>query len=185
VASASKGIEGEVRSHRFRPDLYRRLAAMRIECPPLRERPEDVPLLASRVLEDICGAEGLPVRTFTQAALALLAALSWPGNLAELHDVIARAVRGHDSARAVIQIEDLLPAIRLNAAPAPFVPTGNLREARSRFEREYIAAVLQHHRWRMAEAAETLGMQRPNLYRKARQLGIPLTRGAGLAESRK
>ena len=56
------------------------------------------------------------------------------------------------------------------------VPAGNLREARLRFERDYIAAVLQHHAWRMADAAQTLGIQRPNLYRKARQLGIPLAR---------
>jgi DNA-binding NtrC family response regulator len=176
VASAPRGIEGEVRTHRFRLDLYRRLAAMRIDVPPLRERAEDVPVLASRVLEDICRAEGLPVRTFTQAALALLGALSWPGNLTELHDVILRAVRSHDPGGEVIQIEDLLPAVRLNPPAAPFVPAGNLREARLRFEREYIGAVLQHHRWRMSEAAETLGMLRPNLYRKARQLGIPLTR---------
>jgi len=70
----------------------------------------------------------------------------------------------------------VLPALRLLRAPAPFVPSGNLREARLRFEREYIAAVLQHHGWRMADAAQTLGIQRPNLYRKARQLGIPLAR---------
>jgi two-component system nitrogen regulation response regulator NtrX len=58
------------------------------------------------------------------------------------------------------------------------VPAGNLREARLRFERDYIAAVLQHHGWRMADAAKALGIQRPNLYRKARQLGIMLTRSA-------
>ena len=67
-------------------------------------------------------------------------------------------------------------AIQLNRAPAPFVPTGNLKEARLRFERHYIAAVLQYHGWRVAEAATTLGIQRPNLYRKARQLGLTLTR---------
>ena len=108
------------------------------------------------------------------AALALIGALSWPGNLAELRDAIERAVADtHDDA---IQIEHLLPALKLHRAPAPFVPIGNLREARLRFERDYISAVLQHHDWRMAAAAETLGIQRPNLYRKARQLGIPLTR---------
>ena len=72
--------------------------------------------------------------------------------------------------------EHVLPALRLDRSPAPFVPAGNLREARLRFERDYIAAVLQHHGGRMAEAAQTLGIQRPNLYRKARQLGMTLTR---------
>ena len=76
----------------------------------------------------------------------------------------------------VIQIEHLLPALQLDRAPTAFVPAGNLKEARLRFERDYIAAVLQHHGWKMADAAQTLGIQRPNLYRKARQLGIALTR---------
>jgi two-component system response regulator HupR/HoxA len=184
VASAAPGIESEVRSGRFRNDLYRRLAASRIDLPPLRDRPEDVNLLAARLLEDWCAACGCGPRTFTQSALALLSALAWPGNLAELQLVVERAAT--DTPHDAIRIEDVLPALRLDSldtrdgsgAPAPFVPSGNLRDARLGFEREYIAAVLQHHGWRMAEAAQTLGIQRPNLYRKARQLGIPLARSA-------
>jgi len=174
LASASPGIDADVHALRFRPDLYRRLAVMRIDLPPLRERGEDVPTLATRLLDDICAAEGRPARTFTQTALALLGALTWPGNFAELRDAIERVVA--ETRAEVIQVEHLLPALQLLRAPARFVPSGNLREARLRFERDYIAAVLQHHGWRMAEAAHTLGIQRPNLYRKARQLGIPLAR---------
>ena len=69
-----------------------------------------------------------------------------------------------DAPRDVIQIEDVLPALNLDKidrAPARFVPVGNLRDARLRFERDYISAVLQHHGWRMAEAAHALGIQRP------------------------
>ena len=83
-----------------------------------------------------------------------------------------------NSSDDLIEIEHLLPVLRLDRAPAPFRPVGDLREARLRFERDYIAAVLEHHGWQMAAAAQTLGIQRPNLYRKARQLGIPLTRGS-------
>lgn len=173
VASASPAIDGDVHAHRFRADLYRRLSAMRIDLPPLRDRGEDVPALAQRLLDDICG-EGPPARTFTQTALALLGALNWPGNFAELRGAIERVAA--ETRAEVIQVEHLLPALQLLRAPAPFAPSGNLREARLRFERDYIAAVLQHHGWRMAEAAQTLGIQRPNLYRKARQLGIPLSR---------
>jgi DNA-binding NtrC family response regulator len=174
IASASPGIESDVQTNRFRSDLYRRVAKSRIDLPPLRDRAEDVPALAARVLDDWCAARGQAPRTMTQAALALLAALTWSGNLAELRAVVERAAQetGHD----VIQIEDVLPALNLERAPARFIPSGQLREARLRFERDYISAVLQHHGWRMAEAAATLGIQRPNLYRKARQLGIPLTR---------
>jgi DNA-binding NtrC family response regulator len=174
VASASPGIDSDVHAHRFRADLYRRLSTVRIDVPPLRERAEDVPALVVRLVDDVCAARGLATRTFTHAALALLSALTWPGNLAELHAVIDRVVA--DTHEDVIHVEHVLPALQLHRAPAPFVPVGNLREARLRFERDYIAAVLQHHDWRMADAAHTLGIQRPNLYRKARQLGIPLAR---------
>ncbi len=174
IGSAAPGIEAEVHGHRFRSDLYRRLSMVRIDLPPLRDRPDDVPALAVRLLNDICAAQGQPARTFTQTALALLGALTWPGNLTELRGAIERVVSDtHDD---VIQIEHLLPALQLDRARAPFVPSGNLRDARLRFERDYIASVLQHHGWRMAAAAQTLGIQRPNLYRKARQLGIPLAR---------
>jgi DNA-binding NtrC family response regulator len=176
MASAPISIDADVHAHRFRADLYRRLSAVRIDVPPLRERPEDVPAMATRLLEDICLARGEKPRSFTQAAIALLGALSWPGNLEELHTTIER-VAG-DAEEAAIQVEDLLPALQLHRARPTFTPIGNLRDARLRFEREYVAAVLQHHGWRMADAAETLGMQRPNLYRKARQLGIPVTRAS-------
>jgi len=176
VASATPGIESDVQTNRFRSDLYRRVAKSRIDLPPLRDRAEDVPALAARVLDDWCAARGHATRTMTQAALALLAALTWSGNLAELRSVVERAAQ--ETRHDVIQIEDVLPALNLERAPARFIPSGQLREARLRFERDYISAVLQHHGWRMAEAAATLGIQRPNLYRKARQLGIPLTRAS-------
>jgi DNA-binding NtrC family response regulator len=176
IASATPGIDGDALARRFRMDLYRRLSTCRIDLPPLRDRSEDVPALAIRLLEDVCDAQRVAPRGFTQAALALLSALSWPGNLSQLRRVIERVVT--DVAGETIQVEHLLPALQLDRAPRPFVPAGNLREARLRFERDYIAAVLQHHGWRMADAAKTLGIQRPNLYRKARQLGIMLIRTA-------
>lgn len=174
IASASPGIDADVNGNRFRSDLYRRLASSRIDLPALRDRPQDVPAIAARLLDDECAARGGARRTFTDPALALLGALTWPGNIAELRGVVQRVAA--ETQHNVLQIEDLLSTLHLDRAPASFVPTASLREARQRFEREYIAAVLQHHGWRMADAAQTLGIQRPNLYRKARQLGIPLAR---------
>jgi DNA-binding NtrC family response regulator len=174
IASASPGVDADVHANRLRPDLFRRLAAVRIDLPPLRDRQEDIPAIAERVLEELLAARSLPARAFTKAALALLAAVMWPGNLAELQSAIARVVG--ESGDRDVQVEHVLPALRLERVPARFAPTGSLREARLRFERDYISAVLQHHAWRIADAAHTLGIQRPNLYRKARQLGIPVTR---------
>lgn len=174
VATASPAIDADVHEHRFRPDLYRRLAASRIDLPPLGQRQDDVPAMAERVLEEVCAAQGAPARSFTQAALALVGAVSWRGNLLELRDVVERAALA--SQDNPLQIEHVLPAMQLDRPRVAFAPSGNLRDARLRFERDYIAAVLQHHGWRMSDAARTLGIQRPNLYRKARQLGIPLVK---------
>jgi DNA-binding NtrC family response regulator len=174
IASASPAVDADVHAHRLRSDLFRRLAAVRIDLPPLRDRQEDVPVIAARVLVEVLTNRGLKPRAFTQAALALIAAVTWPGNLGELQAAITRVAS--DPGDHDIQVEHVLPALHLQRAPARFVPTGNLREARLRFERDYISAVLQHHAWRMGDAAQTLGIQRPNLYRKARQLGIPVTR---------
>jgi DNA-binding NtrC family response regulator len=174
VGSAIPGIDTDVQEHRFRSDLYRRLTASQIDLPPLRTRSEDVPAIAARLLDDCRATRDEAPQLFSPASLALLAALTWPGNLAELRDVVVRVVAR--TAGDTIHVQDLVPALQLERPALPFVPGGSLREARLRFERDYIAAVLQHHGWRMAAAAETLGIQRPNLYRKARQLGIPLTR---------
>jgi len=100
--------------------------------------------------------------------------VSWLGEITICGDVASYSPA--DVQTDVIQIEHLLPALQLDRAPTAFVPAGNLKEARLRFERDYIAAVIQHHGWKIADAAQTLGIQRPNLYRKARQLGIALTR---------
>ena len=176
LAGAQPSIDVDVRERRFRSDLYRRLAVTRIDLPSLRDRASDVPAFVERVLQDVCETGRSAPRSFTQAAIALLSALTWPGNLAELREAIERVLA--QTREDVIQVEQVLPALQLERSLAPFSPVGNLREARMRFERDYIAAVLQHHEWRMADAAQTLGIQRPNLYRKARQLGIPVARTA-------
>jgi DNA-binding NtrC family response regulator len=174
VASASPSIERDVREHRFRPDLFRRIAASRIDLPPLRDRAADIPVLVARLVDEHRRAQDGPARRFTDAALAVMSALSWAGNLAELRNVVDRVLCG--TTATVIQIEDVLPSLQLDRSMTAFVPVGSLKEARLRFERDYIAAVLQYHGWKVAEAAQTLGIQRPNLYRKARQLGIPVNR---------
>ena len=174
VASAPPSIERDVREHRFRPDLYRRMAASRIDLPALRDRLEDIPAIVSRLAYEYREQHGGPIRSFTNAALAVMSALPWAGNLAELRTVIHGALT--QSADAVVQIEQVLPSLQLDRSTTAFLPSGSLRDARLRFERDYIAAVLQYHGWKVAEAAQTLGIQRPNLYRKARQLGIPVNR---------
>lgn len=170
MAGAAPDLETDVEEGRFRGDLYRRLRAFEIQVPPLRQRAEDVPVIATHAATEICVSAGQPIPEFTQVALTLLAALPWRGNISELRTLLERVILARSD--EVIRLEDLLTEMRLDGALTPLVPNGSLREARRRFEREYVAAVLQHHRWRMADAARALGIQRTNLYRKARQLGL-------------
>ena len=112
-----------------------------------------------------------PVPTFTQPALTVLSAFQWPGNITELRHALGRILR--DLTDPVVRQEDVLPTLPVEGIAAGLLTPGvSLREARRRFERQYIAAVLERHQWRMSDAARTLGIERANLYRKARQLGI-------------
>jgi DNA-binding NtrC family response regulator len=110
-------------------------------------------------------------RHFTPAARTVLSALPWRRNTVELSALVQRLARLRGPA---IRQEDVLAEVQLDRTPARALRS--LRDARRQFERDYIATVLRDHDWQMREAARTLGMERANLYRKARQLGIPLRR---------
>ena len=122
----------------------------------------------------LCADARTPVKSLTQPAVTLLSAMPWLGNLSELRHATTRLVG--EVTGGVIQLEDVLAHIRFDGALTERTPGGTLRSARQQFERDYIARVLQHHRWRVGDAARALGMQRTNLYRKARQLGISVAR---------
>ena len=170
IAAAFPGLETEVAEHRFRPELFERLQRVRLDLPPLRDRTTDMPQIITMVLQDVCDSRGTP-RTLAPAALTALASLPWPGNLDELRLVLDRLV---DRVRAsTIRQEDVIADLRPSPSQARRAGSlGTLRDARLAFEREDIAAVLKEHGWRMSDAARTLGIQRANLYRKTRQLGI-------------
>ena len=154
----------------FRRDLFDRLAVVQIELPALRRRPQDVPLLATHLLQEACAWHDAPPKVFSPAAQNLLAALPWRGNGRELQHLTERlAVL---VTRGVILQEDVLEHVLLEGTAPRGVPRGALREARERFEREFIAGVVQRHRGRMGAAAKELGIERTNLYRKMKQLGI-------------
>jgi DNA-binding NtrC family response regulator len=170
VASTGPGLEAEVRERRFRPELYRRLQRLRIDVPPLRDRAGDLPLLIDAVLDEICRSRH-PGCRLAPAARTALAALRWVGNLDELREVLTRLV--DRSADGVIRQEDVLADLQAPQQRARMQPAiASLRDARQTFEREYISTVLEEYGWRMTEAARVLGIERANLYRKTRQLGI-------------
>ena len=154
---------------RLAPELRRRLP-MRVSMPPLRERRDDFPALIRHALAERCQAMRLPSKVASRQAIALLAALPWRENFTELQDLLGTLVLKIPG--RLIRLQDVLTAVRLDGVSVGLGGTGTLREARDRFEREYVGAVLQQHHGRIGEAAKSLGIQRTNLYRKIRQLSV-------------
>ena len=176
VAGVAPRVDDWVARGDLRPDLIEALGVVRIELPPLRQRTEDIALLATHFLKEACRRNGIPAKAFSRSALTLLAALPWPGNAAELRVLTERlAVL---VTRGVVLLEDVLANVRLEGTEALGGRSGTLREARERFERDYVAGVLQQHRGRMGDAARELGIERTNLYRKIKQLNIRWTTGS-------
>jgi DNA-binding NtrC family response regulator len=175
VACADASIQSALEEGRLRPDLYERLSLIRIDLPALRQRREDIPVLATHFLKELCQANGMPLKTLTRPALTLLSALPWRGNAPELRSLLERLILLVP--QGLIRLEDVLAHTQLEGAPGPVRPDATLRQARARFESEYIAAVLQHHHGRIADAAQVLGVQRTNLYRKMRRLNLMRPRG--------
>lgn len=173
IASAEPSLFEEAERGRFRRGLVEAIAVVRIDLPPLRQRSADIPLLATYFLKEACRRADVPAKTFSRSALTLLAALPWLGNAAELRSLTERLAILIP--RGVVLLEDVLANVRFEHAEALGRPRESLRIARERFERDYVAAVLQHHRGRMGAAARDLGIERTNLYRKIKQLNIRWT----------
>jgi len=175
IAGVDLTFDEAVREGRVRDDLLRRLSVLRIDMPPLRSRRDDIPALANYFMREICASMRIPPKTLSRSALSLIAALPWRGNAAELRTLLESVVHGIQGGRG-IGLEDVLTHVRLDGGPAVFANGGTLKQARARFEREYIAAVLEQHRGRISEAAKALGIQRTNLYRKMRSLRVVRSR---------
>ena len=173
IAAAHPGIFDRVEKGVFRRSVLEAVGVVCIDVPPLRQRAEDVPLLSMHFLKEFCRRYGVAPKTLSGAALSLLSALPWRGNVAELRALMERL--SVLAPRGVVLLEDVLANVRFDAAEIPASPHGSLKSARSRFERDYVTAVLQRHGGRMGAAARELGIERTNLYRKIKQLKIQWT----------
>jgi two-component system nitrogen regulation response regulator NtrX len=171
MAGVDPGFDSAVQDGRIREDLFRRLSVLRIDMPMLRNRREDIPALANYFLREICAAQRVPPKTLSRSALSLLSALPWRGNATELRRLLESIVTGIQGGRG-IALEDILAHVKLDGGGGLLCSGGTLKQARSRFEKEYIASVLEQHRGRISDAARALGIQRTNLYRKMRSLKV-------------
>ena len=170
ITAADQSFEAASNEGRILPDLYKRLCGFRVDLPPLRNRKEDIPILAEHFARAHCARANIPPKTLSDAAQSVLAALPWKGNAPELRALVEGLVSRVQG--EVIGLDDVLAHVHLDGRATWFAVGGSLKQARARFEAEYIAAVVAQHHGRIPEAAKTLGIQRSNLYRKMRTLKI-------------
>ena len=183
LCATNKNLETAVAEKRFREDLYFRIAAVPLTIPPLRERGDDVLLLAAHFLERFCRELSKPGLRLSQEARERVLAYEWPGNIRELQNAIERAVILAEGAE--IEAKDLrLPAPRpaadgvaSRAAGEDFSWEGTLddvvRRVTEQVERFKIETVLRGCKWNKTRAAEQLGISYKTLLNKIRDLGIP------------
>jgi len=185
VAATNQDLEALVAQKQFRADLFYRLGVATIHLPPLRERKEDLPLLAAHFLERINPRVGVNLRGVSREGMRLLFAYDWPGNVRQLANVLERAaivssgdvLTGDDIARALHGREPARPGNAAETAPDDRPPddTGNLRETLQDMERTMIVAALKKAGGIQKDAARLLGVSPKNLWNKIQKHRIAVT----------
>jgi two-component system nitrogen regulation response regulator NtrX len=190
VAATNKDLKLEIQNGNFREDLFYRLNVIPFVVPPLRDRTEDVPLLARHFLKEFCISHGRAMRDLSPEALRVLMAYPWPGNVRELKNLIERVIiltsEAEDgqiisAAHLLKNLQDDTFTVRMEEEVMADLPgesdysslTGkNLRDARQGFEKEFILKTLKEHDWNISRTAQVLGIERSHLHRKIKSYGL-------------
>jgi DNA-binding NtrC family response regulator len=196
IAATNRDLQAAVAAGTFREDLYFRLAVVPLRAPALRERAEDVPLLCAAFVEQACRENGMKPKAISEEAVTVLAQYPWPGNVRELRNVIERLVILSDESIGLGDLPEEIVAeaarARREAAATAAGPTSlprlelppetralPLREFRDHMEREYIRIKLDENGWNISRTANLLGIERTNLHKKMRALGLGREGAAG------
>jgi two-component system, NtrC family, nitrogen regulation response regulator NtrX len=179
LATTNKDLQVEISAGRFREDLYYRLAVVPLKVPSLKERREDVPLLAQQFLARSAETSGMAARELSADALTALQAYDWPGNVRQLRNLMDwLLIMAPGSATDPIRPDMLPPEIGagapalLNIDPTADIMALPLREARDLFETQYLHAQLLRFGGNISRTAQFVGMERSALHRKLKQLGV-------------
>jgi len=177
VAATNRNLAEEVRSGRFRADLFYRLAGAQIDLPPLRERRGDIPGIAEAILSQAERKLNKRARGFTEPALSRLVAHDWPGNVRELQNEVQRmlvlAVEGEALGPEMLSFAaQPAPAVEQSGAPAPSTVTGTLRDRIDALEADIIRETLVRHRFNKSRTADELGLSRVGLRAKMERFGL-------------
>jgi DNA-binding NtrC family response regulator len=171
MAATNRAMREELERQRFREDLFFRIAVIEITVPPLRERREDIPLLAAHFLESCAAHYGKQVDGITAAAMDLITRYDWPGNVRELKNAVERAVAY--AGGTFVAPEDLPAAVRAGAERQPRPSFHEWKEKTlERLEREFLESTLETHGGNVTQAAQALGIHRSTLQRLMRRLHL-------------
>jgi two-component system, NtrC family, nitrogen regulation response regulator NtrX len=182
VSSTTRDLRAEISAGRFRQELYDRLNVVPIPVPPLGDRREDIPELTKAFIDMFHRTQGLPARTLTSEAEAMLQTMPWPGNIRQLRNVIERVLILGDGTGPIEARE--LPGAEQGGEGEKLVLGGAmatlpLREARELFEREYLLTQINRFGGNISRTASFVGMERSALHRKLKSLGVVTTAKAG------
>ena len=173
IAASNKSLEKEIQEGHFREDLYYRLNVIPFHVPPLRERREDLPILAKSFVEEFCAESGARRKQIAPRAMSRLQSYAWPGNVRELRNLMERLVLMTPGPK--IRAEDL-PQDLGDREQREDLEGITLGEARKDFEREFLIARLRENDWNISRTAEGIGIARESLSRKVRSLEIKVPR---------
>ncbi|MBN1769640.1 MAG: sigma-54-dependent Fis family transcriptional regulator [Deltaproteobacteria bacterium] len=173
LAATNRALDEEVKAGRFREDLYFRLAVVPLHSPPLREHPEDIPLLVDTLVGRFCDENGFRRKTVEPAVLEAMMRYHWPGNVRELKNVVERMVILSESTIRPSDLPDEVRGATPVAVPASgFRPGVPLRLFREQAEKAFLLDALGYYEWNISRAAQALGIERTNLHKKIRGYGI-------------
>lgn len=178
VSSSSRDLRGDIEQGRFREDLFHRLNVVPLRAPSLAERREDIPELAGYFVGRLAGMSGVNARPIGEDALAALQAADWPGNVRQLRNVIERIlILASGEANAPVTVDSLPPEAWPTAGFSKRdglqdVIGLSLRDARERFEREYLNVQITRFGGNISRTASFIGMERSALHRKLKSLGV-------------
>ena len=174
IAATNRKLEEEIAAGRYREDLYYRLNVLPFRVPSLRERSEDISILASAFVAEFCARAGVKPKKVTARAMKQLLNHSWPGNVRELRNWMERLVIMTPT--DTIDVQDLPDPVRA-VVPAEGVDhAATLDEARRSFELEYLTRRLREHDWNISRTAEAIGLARESLSRKIKSLKLEVKR---------
>ena len=165
VAATNKNLTAEIAAGRFREDLFYRLNVIPFFVPPLRERREDIPVLARYFMRMFTNEHATGPKEFMPEALESMSDYSWPGNVRELRNEVERLV-------IMVQENCIEPRDLSLPNGSSTNLASNLHEARAQFEREFILSKLKENQWNITQTSKQLGLERSYLYRKMKMYGL-------------